>query len=390
MTVPPTKNAPSQPVHKITEPVGHSSFRRRHRMIVMSFILLVMVPAAILLGYLYFKAHDQYASYVGFSVQSETPISDLGILGGIAGLSSSGSSDTDILYEFIQSQQMVTEVDTALDLRTIYTKPEGDFYYAFDNEGSIEDLHEYWKRMVKISYDSGTGLIELRVNAFTPDDAKAIADEIFERSSIVINRISAIAREDSIKFARDDLNKSVNRLKKSRQEITTFRNLKQIVDPNADIQGQLGLLNSMQQRLADEYIELDLLEGVTRQNDPRIEQAQRRIHVIEERITEERKKFGIGGDGLDEAFANVMGEFEALVVDREFAEASYLSAQAIFDRALAESNRQSRYLAAYLGPTTAEASKFPKRGIVAFIAITILLLTWAICVLITYSIWDRR
>ena len=390
MTVPPTETKPEQPANKIAEPVSHSGFRRRHRMIVMSFILLVLMPAILLLGYLYFKAHDQYASYVGFSVQNEAPISDLGFLGGLTGLSSSGSSDTDILYEFIQSQQMVSEVDTALDLRAIYTKPEGDFYYAFDNDGSIEDLHEYWKRMVKISYDGGTGLIELRVNAFTPDDAKAISNEIFEQSSIVINRISAIAREDSIKFAREDLTKSVDRLKKSRQEITTFRNLKQIVDPSVDIQGQLGLLNSMQQRLADEYIELDLLEGVTRKNDPRIEQAQRRIHVIEERITEERKKFGLGGEGVDEAFANVMGDFEALVVDREFAEASYLSAQAIFDRALAESNRQSRYLAAYLGPTTAEASKFPKRGIVAFIAIVILLLTWTIGVLITYSIWDRR
>ena len=342
MTVPPSKTAPAAPTKKIAEAVGPSTYRRRHRMVFMSFILLLLVPAGLILGYLYFKAHDQYASYVGFSVQSETAVGDLSLLGGIAGLSSSGSSDTDILYEFIQSQQMVAEVDDVLDLRSMYTKPEGDFYFAFDETGSIEDLHAYWKRMVKVSYDSGTGLIELRVNAFTPDDAKAIADEIFKRSSIVINRISAIAREDAIKFARDDLNKAVDRLKKSRQEITTFRNLKQIVDPSADIQGQLGLLNSMQQRLADEYIELDLLQGVTRKNDPRIEQAQRRIKVIEERIKEERKKFGLGGEGVDEAFANVMGEFEALVVDREFAEASYLSAQASYDRALAESNRQSR------------------------------------------------
>jgi capsular polysaccharide transport system permease protein len=388
---PPPVNAPVDAAPKqIVEPVGESKFRKRHRMILVSFVLLVMIPAAILLGYLYLKAHDQYASYIGFTVQSEAPATDLSFLGGLTGISNSGSSDTDILYEFIQSQQMVAEVDAALNLRSLYTKPTGDFYYAFDAEGSIEDLHEYWKRMVKINYDSGTGLIELRVNAFTPDDAKAIADQIFERSSIVINRISAIAREDAIKFARDDLGKAVERLKKSRQEITTFRNLKQIVDPSSDIQGQLGLLNSMQQRLADEYIELDLLAGVTRQNDPRVEQAQRRIKVIEARITEERKKFGLGEDGSNEAFANVMGEFEALVVDREFAEASYLSAQAVFDNALAASNRQSRYLASYLGPTTAEASKFPKRGILSFIVIVILLLTWAIGVLVTYSIWDRR
>jgi capsular polysaccharide transport system permease protein len=377
-------------LEKAPDTVGASRLKRRHRLILASLLLLVALPSASLFGYLYFKAHDQYASYVGFTVQSESPSTDLGILGGLTGLSSGSSSDTDILYEFIQSQQLVAEVDAAIDLRTLFTKAEGDFYYSFDPDGSIEDLLDYWERMLKVSYDSTTGLIELRVNAFTPEDAKAIADQVFERSTIMINRISAIAREDAIKFAREDLTKAVDRLKKSRQEITTFRNLKQIVDPSSDIQGQLGLLSSMQQRLADEYIELDLLIGVTRESDPRIEQAQRRIKVIEERIKEERKKFGLGSDDSNEVFANVMGEFEALVVDREFAETSYLSAQAVYDRALADSNRQSRYLASYLGPTVAEESRFPKRGITLFIAVIILLLAWGIGVLIAYSIWDRR
>lgn len=375
---------------KPAQSVGPSRVEKRHRLVAISFLLAVILPAFLVLGYLYTRAADQYASYVGFTIQSESAGADLDLLGGLSSLSSGSSSDADILNEFIQSQQMVAEVDAELDLRKLYAKPEGDFYFAFDPEDSIEDLLEYWDRMVKISYDSGTRLIELRVNAFAPEDANAIASTIFERSSILINRISAIAREDAIKFAREDLQNAVDRLKAARQEITTFRNLKQIVDPTSDIQGQLGLLNTMQQRLAEEFIELDLLTGVTRQNDPRIEQAQRRIKVIEERIKEERKKFGLAGSDGNEVLATVLGEFEALEVDREFAETSYLSAQAVYDRALAESNRQSRYLASYLGPTTAESSKFPERGILAFIITTVLLLVWSICILMVYSIWDRR
>ena len=125
--------------------------------------------------YLLTTAVDQYHSTVGFSVRKEEVNSPVEILGGITNLSGSTSSDTDILYEFIQSQEMVETIDARLDLRSIYSKPDGDPWFAFNPDGSTEDLLDYWHRAVKIHYDSGTGLIELRVLAFAPEDAQTVA-----------------------------------------------------------------------------------------------------------------------------------------------------------------------------------------------------------------------
>ena len=86
-----------------------------------------------------------------------------------------------------------------------------------------------------------------------------------------------------------------------------------------------------------------MLRDNTREGDPRIRQAEQRINVIENRIAEERKKFGISGANPgDRAYASLVGEYESLAVNREFAEQTYLAALANFDAANAEGEREKR------------------------------------------------
>ena len=240
-------------------------------------------------------------------------------------------------------------------------------------------------------YDTGTGLMELRVLAFDPNDANAIAEAVFAESSSMINELNAIAREDAIRYAREELETALERLRQARQVLTEFRNRNQIVDPTVDLQSQAGLLGSLEAELANSLIELDLLEETSRAGDPRIVQAERRVRVIEERIDAERKKLGFGSGTEDGDFlANLVGEFERLVVDREFAETAYVSALAAYDASLAEARRQSRYLAAHVLPTLAERAEYPRRELLLSMIGLFLLLGWSIMVLVYYALRDRR
>jgi len=376
---------------RVTQPVASASLKRRHWAVIISFVLCVVLPMLLVAGYLWTRAADRYASTVAFSVRTEEKSSALEVLGGITQLSGSSSSDTDILYEFLQSQKLVADIDAKIDLRAMWSKPENDPYFAFDESGTIEDLVSYWNRMVKIYYDDGAGLIEVRVQAFDPADATLIAQTLFERSSEMINGLTAIAREDAIRYAREELETSVERLKQARQAVTEFRNKNQLVDPSVDLQTQAGLLGKLEAQLADALIELDLLVDTIRTDDPRVLQAHRRIEVVEMRIAAERRKLGIGGDAEGgEVYANLFGEYERLVVDREFAEQTYTSAQASYDGALSEARRQSRYLAAYVEPTLAESSRFPERKTLLGLTGLFIMLIWATLVLVIYAIKDRR
>jgi capsular polysaccharide transport system permease protein len=371
-----------------------ATLQLRHFVIIISFLLCVCLPAVITGFYMYTRAADQYASTLGFTVRSEDISSASDLLGGLGGAlgGGSGSHDSEILYEFINSQELVSTIDKQLNLREKFSRyADQDPILSFNTSGTIEDLTSYWQRMIRVAYDSGSGLIELRVLAFDPDDATEISKAIYAESTRMINDLSAIARADATRYAKEDLDLAVERLKSAREALTSFRLTNQIVDPNADIQAQMGLLTTLQTQQASALIEFDLISDTASENDPRVEQARRRLEVIEARIADERQKFGVGGGtGGGVEYATTISEFERLTVDREFAERGYEVALATLDAARAEANRQSRYLAAYITPTRAEKSQYPQRGFIFGLVAVFSFLIWAIFTLAAYAFRDRK
>jgi len=362
-TKPANENA--QDGNRVRPAATNARARRRHIALMVFFVQLVLLPTAIAAWYLFFEAEDQYASHVGFTVRKEESGTAIELLGGITELSGSSSNDTDILFEFIQSQNMVRKVDARIDLATVYHR-DNDPIFSLGDDVRIEALSGYWGRMVDVFYDRSSGLIEIRVKAFDPDSAQAIATAIFEESSILINELSAEAQADATRFAEQELEIAVERLKAAQGSITAFRTRTQIVDPIADIQGR-------------------------RDDDPRVIQGQRRVEVIEDRIRLERLKFSEGGEqSQDQAYSELVGEYEALAVDQQFAQEAYVLSLASFNGAVAQAQRQSRYLGSYIDPTLAETSEYPRRYVLLFMLFGTLFVCWSILSMVFYSIRDRR
>ena len=364
--------------------------KKRHTLLILSFIICVILPAALGFGYLYLIAKDQYGSSLAFSIRSEEFKSPLDVLGGLGQLSTSSSADSDILYEYMQSQRLVEIIDKNINLRALYSKAEGDPVFGYDTTGSIEDLLDYWGRMVNISYDSGTQLTNIIIKAFSPTDARLIAQEIQKESTSLINRLNLIAREDATRYAKQELDISAKKLKEARAELTKFRTTTQIIDPSANLQGQMGLLNQLEGQLAEALITGDLLIETTSSSDPRLLQADRKVEVIRKRIEAERDRLaGVNGQG-EGTLSILVGDFERLSVEQKFAEESYLLALSTHNTAVLEAQRQSLYLAAHIEPTLAETPQYPERGLLGSLFTIFLLFGWAIIALIFYSLRDRR
>lgn len=355
-------------------------------------MIFVLLPLTATIYYLFNIASDQYASRIGFSVRSEDLTTPASLLGSLSSISGSSSSDTDILYEFIQSQTMVERMNERLDLAEIFSRPEYDPIFAYDPSGTIEDLADYWRRMVKVGHASSAGLLEVEVRAFRPEDARDIAVGIIEESTRMINELSDIARADATRSAIEDVNLALERLKVARENLTRFRSKTRIIDPIADLQSQMGLLGSLEAQLAEAQISLNLLRKNSNESDPRIAQAQRRIKVIRELIEQERAKFSSGSDagGDGEDYSTLVAEFERLSVEVEYAQKAYLAAQVALDTARAEAQRQSRYLAIFAAPSLPQSPRYPQRILLSVVTGVFLLLGWFIGVLVYYSIRDRR
>lgn len=367
-----------------------AKLRKRHVFFLLSFVLCVVLPAAAAFYYLYEVAEDQYSSRVSFTIRSEEFRNPLEALGSFGDISTGTSSDADILNEYLRSQKLLEDLRGEIDLEAIYTKPENDPVFALKAGQPIEVLLDYWERMAYITYDSGSGLIDVEVFAFTAEDANAIATAVMNASSRLVEELSKIAQEDTTSQAAFELEKAHERLTEVRQQMRALRDRERIIDPTADLQSQMGVLTALQQQLASALIELDLLNATTRDSDPRVTAVNNKIEAIENRIDRERDKLGRTSVGGNDALAEVVGDFESLLSDREFAERAYMAAAAAYDTAQAEARRKSRYLAAHVPPTMAESAQYPSRQLLGFGVLGFALLFWAIAVLTIYGMMDRR
>ncbi|HEU0223551.1 MAG TPA: hypothetical protein VFR34_15250 [Paracoccaceae bacterium] len=366
--------------------------RPRHWLVLLSFLALVVAPAAAINAYLHLRAADQYVSAAEMTVASDDFMASTGMFADLFLPETGEASDTDILYSYIFSQDMVVKVDARLDLRRLWRKRAAeDPVLSLGEDPSIEALVGFWHWMVDVIYEPRQGIIGLEVRAFEAEDARAIAQAIVEESRILINRLSEAAREDAVRFARADLEEARARLEAERARVRAFRDENRIILPDAEVAGQTGLLNVLQSMLAETVISRTQLLDTTRQGDPRLGRAERRVKAITEQIAAERRRLATEEAGLAEAtIAARLSRFEELRIDLEFAEQAYLKAQAAHDAARAEAHRLSRYVNVHVQPTLAESARYPDRITLGVLVTLMFVVSWLILVLIAYNIRDSR
>jgi capsular polysaccharide transport system permease protein len=358
-----------------------------------SAVLIVLLPFLATVSYLFFVAQDQYASSTGFTVRTEETNSASDLLGGLGAFvgSGSGGGNGNVLNAFIQSQEIVEQVNERLDLIGHYSRDwPSDPLFTIRPEATIEDLLRFWKRIVRITFDASTGLMDVQVRARAPEMARDIATAIVAVSEEMINALNAQAQRDSMANAQRDLDAALGRLRASREALAAFRVRTQIVDPQADIQGRMGVINNLQQQLAQALVDHDLLLQVTSDTDPRVRQAMRRIEVINERIADERRNFATQDVTVfDTDYPRLIAQFESLRVDQEFAEQTYRAALTALDAARSNAARQSLYLATYIRPTLAQRAEYPERVQLSLLVLGFLVLVWSAIILVYYSLRDR-
>lgn len=379
------------PAHyQIAEPVGNARMRPRHFGVLALFLALVVLPTLSYSWYLWARAADQYESLLGFGSRTEEGPNTFGFLGVLTGGGQSGSRDMDILYEFVVSQELVAKIDRELDLKAIWSKPQSDPLNAFNPAGTIEDLVDYWERMVRVDYDTSTGLMNLAVHAFDPQDAQRIAAAILRDSTDIVNELSKTAQQDTTRYSKQILDETQAKLADARLAVLDYQMRNNIVDPSNVVANQMTVVASLNQELANAEVELDLLAGTVPAADPRIATLKRKIEVIRNRIAVEGEKVGSTPSQDSPGFAKLMADYERLRVEQDFAQQAYLAALAAHNQAMADAQRKTRYLATYVEPTLAQASTAPNRPLQAALAALIGFLAWSITVLTYYALRDRR
>ncbi len=365
----------------------------RHYAALASFLLAVLLPTALTVGYLYTRAADQYASDLAFSVRGSDSALPTGLFGAFMQNVSAAGADAEIVYEFVRSQQMIEAAMQALPLAEMYNVPEHDFVFRLGENRAVEDVVSYWNWMTDISFDAASGIVRFQARAFTPEDAQRIAEFVLAESTRIVNDLSEQAREDSLRVSRAVVGEAEDRLREARRAMREFRDLEQEVDPAANAGAQLGLIAELEQQLAQARVALDSELQLVGARSPRLETMRQRIASLERQIVEERARVGAGGlsgEDRERRLAAVLSDYEERQVDLEFAQQAYVSALAAHEQAQIEARRQSRFLAPHIEPTRSIEPQYPHRMLISAAVFGLLIVLWSVALLIFYNIRERR
>lgn len=338
-----------------------------------SLLVAMLVLSPTLVGAVYFGliATDRYVSEAQFVVRSASRTA--GTTGFAAFLQMVGISrsqdDTFAVHDFINSRDATLKLIDRMPLREMYGRDHADALSVFPNlfyRDTLEQFHRFLRWRIDVSYNSNTGISTLKVQAFSADDAKRIADALLDLSERLINQMNARIRDDSVRFASDEVKRSEDRMVAAQLAITEFRNREVTLDPTASSVHVMELVA----RLAGELSSTNALIAEVRASSPSSPQLlplQRRADAFREQIAVERARISRSSDGLAEKIA----QFEQLTLEREFAGKALAAAIVALDHARSEARRQQLYLERIAGPSTADQSLEPQR---AFLVATIFVL----------------
>lgn len=361
----------------------------------LSLIPMVVVPALLGVIYFGFVAADRYAVETKFSIRQVSGAPSADLLGSLTGVSSSGSTITDsyILIDFIESRELIDKLEQRIDLRAIYSRDDADFLTAFDPSETIEEFKDYLEGMITVYFDSSSQIITMEVQAFTPDDAKSVSEEILRLSEELVNELSEKARRDTVRNAQEEVERMEDRLRKNRTEMRKFRDVEQDIDPAKTAESQITFLSSIEANLSTARAELASLLRFMDEDAPSVKVLNSKIKSLEDQAAAERARLGVDeGDnttsGTETLSARLEG-YEVLALEQEFSQKAYISALSSLELARAEADRQQRYLAAFVRPSVPQDALYPDRILNIFITIFAALVLWGIAVMTVYIVREH-
>lgn len=363
----------------------------RRYWLALSFIFLVLAPIGLGVYYYIYVASDRYVSGAGFSVRGVNSGGSLDGIGALTGLASAGSttSDSYIVLEYLKGRNIVERLLSEMDLRTAYNHSSIDPISKMKDNIEIEDFVLYWEGKIETSFNSTSGIVTFDVQAFNAEDAYKIANLVLKYTQDLVNKLSADARQDSVRFATIEVKNAEERLHQELKSIRDFRERESSINPEASAQLDIELITTIKGKLIDISARIAALKNSVADNAPSMVDLRRQAAALEEQISERTLRIGLGSSDSNFDISSLLATYETLVLEKEFAQKSYASALSSMEKARVEADRQQKYLAVYRLPDLPQSAIYPQRYINILMLIVLILCLWGIATLIAYSIRDH-
>lgn len=357
-------NIPSlaMPVPSARSPLA--AFRRRWNALSRkgkAFLLFVVLPTVAALFYFLAWASPMYVSQTRFAIRSADASSSGGLdiasalfKGGV-----SIGNDAHIVVEYIQSLDIIKDIDAELGVEAHFSDGTHDIFSRLTHSPTQDEQLRYWRWAVVPALDPDTGIITLETKAYTPEMAQRIAAAVLARSEALVNAMNRRAHEDAVSLAQSEVRRAETRIRKAQEAMRAFRDTHTLLDPKITAAGLQGLVTELEGEAVKLRAQLSEAQSFMRASAPATKALQARLDAVEKQLEGEKQRLA----GLRSSEGNlnaVVGEYEDLMIEAEFAQKQLVTAMTSLESARVREVAKSRYLIAFQQPTLPDESLYPR------------------------------
>jgi capsular polysaccharide transport system permease protein len=364
------------------------------RMHGLSFALLVVLPIMCAAIYYGLIAAEKYSVEFRFSVRLAAKVGGDSdnvaqmITGGNPGTQESGRVPY-MAADYLRSRNIVRELDRDGWLRLVFSRGEADWLSRFDPAKSEDDLWLYWRDMISVTVDRISGLVLVRVLAFTPEDALALARAASVSTEKMIDSVAMRQRRDALFLAEQELERASLRYSAVLTALRDVRNQEGTVDPEQTITDSTDtLVGVIREKLS---LERDYAANlkVMSTDSPQQKVLSDQIRALESQVASLTEALTSHQKNAKTA-AQTIEHFDKQELEVRFSKRLLEIAQASYERARQEAERQHVYFALYIEPKKPEIAEYPRRGrSIAFAGICAFSL-WGVMMLAAAGIRDHK
>lgn len=316
--------------------------------------------AAIFLAILYWGliATDRYVSETNIVLQSpEINPTGFNISSLLSG--TQGSGDLLLLKDHLESVDMLLKLQKNLNIRAHYASKDIDFLSRLSREDvELEKLFKYMQKRIDVVFDDYAAVLRIRVQAYSPEMAQAIAQSLLEEGERHMNDMGQRLAAEQVAFIEQQADKLEKRLLSAREELLDFQNKEGLVSPTGTLQTTLSVIAQLQGQLALLEARKKSASSFQSSSSPEIVRINSEINALKQQIDIEKHKLAASsGDSLNRVSAN----YQTLELRAQFALELYSNSLMALESTRVEAARKLKQISILQYPTQAEFSTEPRR-----------------------------
>jgi capsular polysaccharide transport system permease protein len=334
----------------------------------------VCLLAIVIVGfYQLIWASDRYVSEA--NVVLESPQLSAPTLSFQSLLSGGGSNNSDMLLlrDYLLSVDMLKYVDEQLGFRDHYSASEIDFWSALPgSDVPTEELHKYYLKHVNVELDDYAGVLRIKVSAFTPEMAHAMATLLLSEGEQHMNQMGQRLAEEQVRFLESQVDQLAIKFDQARQALIEYQNENGLISPTGTVESINAVVASLEAQLANIRAKRTALLSYQSPQSADVRRVEAEIDALINQIAQERARTAQQAGG---ALNVLSSEYQTLELSVQFAQQSYSGALAALENTRIEAARKLKQVSVLQNPTLPEYPLEPRRlyNLVVFAIITLFL-----------------